>query len=169
MRVAPAICDAGPEGSNVGRMFVWHAIQILPNAAYLQRSFRTGASLHNHQYWQQFGNSRGTKFPPFQDGHGAKISSAVWLFRTRGPRQRPVCVMRQVEGWYCQEETCSGTGRAAFAPDRWLHQHAPAADGDEGVMTGLLEWGVGGGPVIGPAPFLLSIAAWLLSLPRIPR
>ena len=83
MRVAPAICDAGPEGSNVGRMFVWHAMQILPNAAYLQRSFRTGASLHNHQYWQQFGNSRGTKFPA-PDGHGAKISSAVWLFRTRG-------------------------------------------------------------------------------------
>ena len=64
MRVAPAICEAGPEGSNVGRMFVWHAMQILPNAAYLQRLFRTGASLHNHQYWQQFGNSRGTKFPP---------------------------------------------------------------------------------------------------------
>ncbi len=64
MRVAPAICDAGPEGSNVGRMFVWHAMQILPNAAYLQRSFRTGASLHNHRYWQQFGNSRETKFPP---------------------------------------------------------------------------------------------------------
>ena len=64
MGVAPAICDAGPEGSNVGRMFVWYAMQILPNAAYLQRSFRTGASLHIHQYWQQFGNSRGTKFPP---------------------------------------------------------------------------------------------------------
>jgi len=39
-------------------------MQILPNAAYLQRSLRTGASLHNHQHWQQFGNSHGTKFPP---------------------------------------------------------------------------------------------------------
>ena len=64
MRVAAAICEAGPEGSNVGPMFVWHVMQILPNAAYLQRSYKTGASLHNHQYWQQFGNSRGTKFPP---------------------------------------------------------------------------------------------------------
>jgi hypothetical protein len=35
------------------------AMQISPNAAYLQRLFPTGASLHNHQYRQQFGNGLG--------------------------------------------------------------------------------------------------------------
>ena len=50
-----------------------------------------------------------------------------------------------------------------------LHQHAPAADRDEGVMTGLLEWGVGGGPVIGPAPFFEHCALAPFSLPCIPR
>jgi hypothetical protein len=64
---APAIYGVRSERSNVRRLFVWHTMQILPNAAYLQRSCRTGASErvpYNRQYWRQLGNNRGTKLPP---------------------------------------------------------------------------------------------------------
>ena len=166
MRVAPAICEAGRRVATLGGC-LWHAMQILPNAAYLQRLFPTGASLHNHQYWQQFGNSRTTNFPPPVKATAPKSAPQCGFSALEDRASGLLCVTRHVEGWYCKEETCSGTGRAAFAPEhRRLHQHAPAADGDEGVMTGLLEWGVGGGPVIGPALFL-SIGCF--SLPRIPR
>jgi hypothetical protein len=125
-------------------------MQILPNAAYLQRSCRTGAServAYNRQYWRQLGNNRGTKLPPTMSVRAAKICAAVWLFRTRGPRRPPVCITRHDERWFCNEN-CPSTCRGAFTPKhRWLHQHASTADGDEGVIAGLLEWGVGGGPV----------------------
>ena len=118
--VAAAICDARPEGTNVGRMFACDAdsaecgifATLVPDRRLASQSSVLAAVLAIVV----------GQVPAAPDGHGAKISSTVWLFRTRGPRQRPVCVMRHVEGWHCKEETCSGTGRGAFGPE---HRRPP--------------------------------------------
>jgi len=93
----------------------------------------------------------GAKFPPSPtvDFAAPEINSGVWLFRTRGPALRPVCVSGHDGGTVRQATNPPSHWRGTFAPQhRWLDRRA-ADDGDEAVkLPDCLIGGVGEGPVL---------------------